>query len=298
MRCHHLLITATLATAFAAGVANACIIQVRTQLTDVQYADVVVVGRIVNYHLVLDQKWRDRERQQFFKSGKWLNPKEYFNRPSGYITDYARFDIQVDEVLKGKAAKTLTATWDASTFGEPEQMPPGPYLIALRLAGSKAPPMRAPSATIFPDPEPGTPTVVHPPCASAFIFDSKSQEATNVRLILQGKPLPKPPAPPPEPTYIRVVWVALPTDEDRAQFYPPRAHDDEVDGSATVDCVATKLGRVTSCWTLSETPAGYRFGEATIKIVQAKARLKPGTYHAGDRLKFTFRWQFDELPRH
>ncbi len=56
-------------------------------LADVRYADVVVVGQITNYTIL---------------SGDRDMP--------GSIFDYARFDIVVDEVLKGEAPRVVTVT--------------------------------------------------------------------------------------------------------------------------------------------------------------------------------------------
>jgi hypothetical protein len=85
------------------------------ELADIKYADVVVVGHISNYTIVRD--------------------------PS-FFSDHSRFDVLVDEVLIGKAPRTLTVIWDNSTFSEPETMPSRPFLIALRDSSSKRPPFR------------------------------------------------------------------------------------------------------------------------------------------------------------
>ena len=145
------------ALSLAAVPAQSCMVQASTRLEDVhQYASIVVVGRIENYRIV---------------------PNRY--------GDYARFDIRVDKVLKGSPPKTLTVTWDASTFGNPKTMPAGQYVIALRDPASKAPPLRGPSATIFPAPEPGRLTVLNPPCTTGFIFPSASPEAVEIGRILK-----------------------------------------------------------------------------------------------------------------
>ena len=81
----------------------------------------------------------------------------YEDPQESLLPDYARFDVQVKEVLVGRAPNRLSVTWDNSTFGEPEQMAAGPYLIALRRPGSASPPLRGPSATIFPTPDPKGP---------------------------------------------------------------------------------------------------------------------------------------------
>lgn len=168
--------------------ADACLTFAPLKVEDVSFADVVVVGRISNYQIVLDQDVR-RKRKEFLAkstdlpadSRKWMSEQKVF------LTDYARFDILVDEILVGKPPAKLTVTWDASTFREPAAMAAGPFLIALRSARSRIPPLRGPSATIFPLPEPGLLTVLHPPCASAFIFPIESDVAAETRKALVAR---------------------------------------------------------------------------------------------------------------
>jgi hypothetical protein len=137
--------------------AYACMTQAPIELADVKYADVVVVGRISNYMIV--------------------------GEPT-LITAYARFDVLVDEVLVGAAPESLTVTWDNSTYGEPEDMPSGPFLIALRDPESGPLPVRGPSATVLPNPDLSLLTVLQAPCADPFIFASSSSETQAVLKIL------------------------------------------------------------------------------------------------------------------
>lgn len=144
--------------------AHACMTSAELVLGDVEYADVVVVGRITNYSVVAGDNGRP-----------------------GSIFDYARFDVQIDEVLKGEAPSFVTVTWDNSTFAEPDTITPGQYLVALRSPkSSRIPPLRGPSATIMPTPDRHLPTVLQAPCSEAFIFATGSEEAAGVRTILGG----------------------------------------------------------------------------------------------------------------
>lgn len=160
----------------------ACMMPAERDLHDVKYADIVVVGRIVDYRIVRDPVARQRYRDMVASSPKWreIMPKE----PRGFMTDYARFDIVVDEVLRGKAPDRLAATWDNSTFGEADDMGPDTFLIALRDPKSPMPPLRGPSATVAPNPAPATLTVLQAPCAAPFMFESSSKEAAELRQIL------------------------------------------------------------------------------------------------------------------
>ncbi|ANL41079.1 hypothetical protein AMC82_CH02640 [Rhizobium phaseoli] len=167
-----------------AGPARACPWLERLELNDVSHADVVVVGRVGNYTMVLDPEARRRRQELLARtSGKF---REILETQSTFLSDYARFDIVVEEVLRGTASDRLTVTWDNSTFGEPRNMPPGPFLIALRNADSPQPPMRGPTATILPTPEPAYLTVLQAPCAPEFIFESTSDQAESIREILKS----------------------------------------------------------------------------------------------------------------
>jgi hypothetical protein len=156
---HRLLPAAVVGSAMLAAPAQACMVSAPLQVGDVAYADLVVTGRIANYHIV---------------RGRGPRP----------ISDYARFEVVVDQVLKGKAGKTVSATWDNSTFAEPTRLPPGRYLVALRRSGARTPPLRGPSATVFPDPERGSMVLLQAPCAPAFMFPATSREAAAVAKVL------------------------------------------------------------------------------------------------------------------
>ncbi len=153
-------------------------------MNDIKLADVVVIGRIVDYQIVLDPKARENNRKSVegIKNSKTSEPLSNVRR---FISDYAKFDVLVEEVVKGTATERMTATWDNSTFGEPESIPPGPYLIAFRYAQSAAPPLGGPSAIIMPTPIPEVPTVLQALCARAFIFKSDSTEAIEARGLLR-----------------------------------------------------------------------------------------------------------------
>ena len=166
----------TIPTTLATAPALACMAEAPLDLDDVRYADAVVVGRIANYEMVLDQQWR-REHPDLV-----IDPAT-----DRFMTDYARFDVIVDEVLLGDVARTITVTWDNSTFGEPESMLPGPYLIAFRNPRSAGPPLRGPSATIVPNREPASLTILQAPCSVPFMFEQESDEAAGIRRILSRR---------------------------------------------------------------------------------------------------------------
>ncbi|MCV9961415.1 hypothetical protein OIU34_05830 [Pararhizobium sp. BT-229] len=175
------ILLVNLCAMLANGAASACAMRVEIDLHDVEYADVVVVGRIANYEVVLDPVARQRHKEIL---ARFPDMPEALRNVSGFMSDYARFDVLVDEVLRGTAPKTLSVTWDNSTFREPEHMPTGSFLIALRSASSQMPPLRWPSATILPTPDTDALTVLQAPCAIPFLFENASNEAGLVRQIL------------------------------------------------------------------------------------------------------------------
>ena len=180
------LAVAASAAAWVPAPSHACRMYVQPNLEDVYYADVVVIGRVSNYRIVRDEAFR---RRMLASPSLPADMRRLYEDPrQSLMTDHARFDIQVDDVLVGGAPARLSVTWDNSTFGEPDQMPDGPYLIALRRPGSATPPLRGPSATIMPSPDPDALTLLQAPCSSAFIYEIGSDEARTVRGILDARP--------------------------------------------------------------------------------------------------------------
>lgn len=162
--------------------ANACVTRARLDLADIKYADVVVIGRISDYEHVLDPDARKRREDMMRTAPEPL--KAILGKQSRFLSDYVRFQVNVDEVLSGDAPNVFPVTWDNSTFGEPDTIEPGSYLIAVRKSGAQPPPLRGASATIMPTPEPDKMTVLQAPCASPFFFHAESEEAQGIRRIL------------------------------------------------------------------------------------------------------------------
>lgn len=164
--------------------AHACRMTAPIVLADVKFAELVVVGRIAHYEIV-----RDNEFRRKMLANPKLPPadRKFYTGRNQLMVDYARFDVLVDEVVFGRAAKRFRVTWYNSTFGTPEKMPAGPFLIALSRPGAKQPPLRGPSATIQANAEPGTLTMLQAPCSSPFLFESNSDQARAVRKILNDR---------------------------------------------------------------------------------------------------------------
>lgn len=94
------------------------------------------------------------------------------------------------------------------------------------------------------------------------------------------------------PVYARAVWTRFPDSEVMMQYYPSRAHDAEIEGSATVSCeIIDTKGRV-ACTALNEAPAGYGFGRATVRAVEARGRADTakGNLRIGDVMLVKLSW--------
>lgn len=174
-----------LALISVSGPGHACVMHAQLDLNDVRYADVVLVGRISKYEIIRDVEFR---KMMLANPKLSADMRKLYEGSNGLLGDYARFNVTVDRVLAGKAPTKISVTWDNSTFGEPDKMATGPFLIALRKPSSKTPPLRGPSATISPSREPQSLTVLQAPCSSPFIFDSVSDEARAVERILAARP--------------------------------------------------------------------------------------------------------------
>ncbi len=180
------------AVAFAlsvSGSAHACMMSEKIQLDDIKYADVILVGRISKYEIVPNEEFRQR-----MLANPKLSPemREHYKAGNGIPSDYARLDLQVEEVLAGEPRigslpNSLSVTWYNSTFAHPKTMTAGPFLIALRDASSPIPPLRGPSATIKSNREPGSLTILQAPCSDPFMFESSGREARAIRKILRKR---------------------------------------------------------------------------------------------------------------
>lgn len=98
------------------------------------------------------------------------------------------------------------------------------------------------------------------------------------------------------PVYVTPRWKAFPDAAALTDYYPPRALDDEMEGSAGVQCtVLDAAGRV-RCTVISESPKGYGFGQQTVKMVEEKGRVdtSAGDIKIGSVLSTTtVKWQLN-----
>ena len=130
--------------------ALACRLHREPNLDEVKQADVVVIGKITEYQVI---------------------------RHEG-VGSYSRFIVQVDQVIVGKVGDRFPATWENSTFGQPDEMAEGPYLIALHSGSTDN------YITGSPHREPNVMSVLQEPCSRALMFEISSNEARITRDIL------------------------------------------------------------------------------------------------------------------
>lgn len=174
------LVPVALASIFLIQPANACVVGVPLEINDARRADAVVIGRVSNYRIIHDLEFRKR-----MLANRRLSPelRKIYEGSDGVLSDYARFDVQVHEILAGKVPDRFSVTWDNSTFGEPKEMDPGPFLIALR----RLPLSRSPNAKISPDQGASSLLPLQAPCSAPFIIPIADPRFENIRRVLTGQ---------------------------------------------------------------------------------------------------------------
>jgi TonB family protein len=71
-------------------------------------------------------------------------------------------------------------------------------------------------------------------------------------------------------------WAEQPSGEDMSRFYPVLAAYLRLSGRAVIDCQVSKAGTLNSCTVISQTPVGFEFGEAALKL-SPLFRMRPQT---------------------
>ena len=102
-----------------------------------------------------------------------------------------------------------------------------------------------------------------------------------------------PPPAPPSPMLTGMVWLQRPSAQDFSRYYPPRAIDRSQEGRVTLDCLVDAGGHI-SCSVADESPTGWGFGEAALRIARsfrAAAQTSDGRATSGGRVRvpITFR---------
>lgn len=96
-----------------------------------------------------------------------------------------------------------------------------------------------------------------------------------------------PPPAPPVQVITNPQWITRPNGADYARFYPRRAQDSSIEGSASLSCLVGADGRL-SCTVLSEEPSNMGFGEAAVRISR-QFRMRPQTVNGEATAGGTYR---------
>lgn len=100
--------------------------------------------------------------------------------------------------------------------------------------------------------------------------------------------------PPATPEALAPRWRQAP--RLQASDYPNRALQQSVSGSAVIRCQFHPSGQPSACGVESETPVGYGFGTAALRVVE-RARLDPDSLAgAAPGASFTVRIVFSVAP--
>jgi len=178
------------------------------------------------------------------------------------------------------------------------------------------PPMDPPMTitTYTPQPPPPTPTTTQKPVNRVMVHtpldpvaappETTDLTPNNVTTVTTKGPATLEPPPvsgagtsvEPGPVYVTPRWKAFPDAATLTDYYPPRALDNEVEGSASVQCTVLDAAGHVRCTVVSESPKGYGFGQQTVKMVEEKGRVDTaaGDIKVGSVLAATtVKWQLN-----
>ena len=79
-----------------------------------------------------------------------------------------------------------------------------------------------------------------------------------------------------EPGIVEPDWAEVPTAHQIRAYFPPEAFARKVSGGAMIHCRVTAKGRASGCVVKSETPPGWGFGEAALRLAPG-LRFRPQT---------------------
>jgi len=90
------------------------------------------------------------------------------------------------------------------------------------------------------------------------------------------------------PAIAQTVWITAPTAGEMAAAYPEKAKAAGIGGGVELTCTAARSGAMTDCEALGESPRGYGFGSAAIKLAEQKLRAMGVAKDAEIRVPITF----------
>lgn len=174
----------------------------------------------------------------------------------------------------GGVVALYTMNWDTPAQAPPVE-PPHPTITFAKLpqpqpkstdvpSSTARTPKTAPTTQVEPSPIPGKPAedtapVLNNPFDGGGIF----------------KPI-DPPIELPPTVITRPDWIAKPNGTQLGRAYPRRAADLGIGGEAVLNCAVNASGTVSKCAVVSESPGGFGFGDAAIKLSRY-FRMKPQT---------------------
>ena len=165
------------------------------------------------------------------------------------------------------------------TFEElsPPPPPQKPHAVVPRISPHVTPLSPPPTAATTPLAPVKTAPLSGP--AQTPVIDNSPQQATSASASSA-------------PAYVTPRWTRFPDGAALASYYPPRALDNEVEGSSLVECTVLDVKGRVACVAVSETPKGYGFGAATARMVQDRGRvdLSQGDVRVGAKLRTTVKW--------
>jgi protein TonB len=93
---------------------------------------------------------------------------------------------------------------------------------------------------------------------------------------------------------LRPDWTSLPSQADIERAHPPRARANNVEGGAALDCAVTATGSLKDCQIISESPEGWGFGEATLKLAPLFALSVPPGRAQLERIRVPLKFRLPE----
>lgn len=195
-------------------------------------------------------------------------------RPQVRLSRSALFAIGASLVVHG-AAGLYVYNMKISQIAEPTITEP--------------PPIRFKTIRLYPDDpapaaKPANPLKVHTPTDTPYTpppVTNAVQVTEPIKdVVTLDPPVFYPPIeadePPPAKVIGRPAWVAMPSGDQLARAYPPRAQSLGLSGQATLTCIVNAVGTVRDCEVASETPAGAGFGAAAVRLSRF-FRMQPQT---------------------
>lgn len=200
----------------------------------------------------------------------------------------ATLGIGVSVALHTGAVVYLAAARFIPTLIEPEPTPVPPVTVSIQTLPEPKPVEQTPTVETPPVPDI---VRVRPPAPVPSGVETPvlpieppppDLPVDNGPLVLAPEPLPLPPPDPvfiptpPQPVITRPDWLSRPNARQFADAYPDRAMRLQKTGSASLTCTVTATGGLTGCAVARETPEGYGFGEAALKLSR-HFRMRPQT---------------------